>query len=305
MKEKSVLMKNKGVGLSWIFNDIRAWLIMLPMIFIFYVYVWRPTVMGVLWSFHEMKGFSPKEFVGIKNYVEVMTDTQFPRTMWNTIQYVFWSLVIGYLPPLIVAMALNEVIFGKSFFKTVIYLPMVIPGVAAMLMWYFMYYPDQTGLLNHILMMFGGDPQKWLNDPNIVIILIVVMMTWKGLGGTMLMYLAALQSVSLDLYEASTIDGAGMFKKIRYITIPQISGVMLLTFVRQIINTFQILQEPMIMTGGGPDGASMSVAYQLYNYGFVSGRTGHAMALGVVIFVILISLTIVYNKMDKRIQENY
>lgn len=305
MREKSELKKNKkGVGLTWIFKDIRAWFIMLPMIIVFYLFVWRPTVMGAWWSFHGMKGYSPQEFIGLRNYIEVITDTQFPRVMWNTVQYVLWSLVIGYLPPLAVAMALNEVIYGKSLFRTIIYLPVVIPGIAAMLMWYFIYFPDQTGLLNQVIMTFGFEPQKWLNDPDMVIVLLIIQMTWKGFGGAVLMYFAALQGVSVELYEAATIDGAGMLKKIRYVTIPQISGVLLLTFVNQIIGVFQVLQEPMTMTGGGPDGASISLGYQLYRYGFVSGRAGHAMALGVIIFAILMVLTVVYNVMDKRIQEN-
>ena len=304
MKEKSILRKKRSVGHTWIFKDVRAWLIMLPMIIVFYLFVWRPTVMGAWWSFYNMKGYSPQEFIGLRNYIEVITDTQFPTVMWNTVQYVLWSLVIGYLPPLAIALALNEVIYGKSFFRTIMYLPVVIPGIAAMLMWYFIYFPDQTGLLNQVVMLFGLEPQGWLNDPNMVIILLIIQMTWKSFGGAVLMYFAALQGVSVDLYEASTIDGAGMFKKIKYITIPQISGVMLLTFVNQIIGVFQVLQEPMIMTGGGPDGASISMGYQLYRYGFVSARAGHAMALGVIIFAVLLVLTVVYKIMDKRIQEN-
>ena len=115
------------------------------------------------------------------------------------------------------------------------------------------------------------------------------------------MYFAALQGVSRELYEAATLDGAGILQRIRYVTVPQISGLLLLTFVNQIIGVFQVLEQPMTMTGGGPNGASISIGYQLYKYGFVSGRVGHAMALGVIIFVILLVMTVFYFKLEKRV----
>ena len=130
-------------------------------------------------------------------------------------------------------------------------------------------------------------------------------MTWKGFAGTMLLYLASLQSIPLELYEAAVIDGASPWKRLWNVTRPQISGTLILTFINQIIGVFQIMQEPMAMTGGGPNGASISIGYQLYKYGFVSGRTGHAMALGVIIFIALIWLTLLYFKLQKKIEDNY
>lgn len=287
--------------LTWIRKDVNAWLLLLPLIVVFYLFVWRPTVMGAYWSFFRMKGYRPTEFIGIQNYVQVIKDTQFWPTMVNTLQYVFWSLVIGYLPPLIVAIMVNEMVHFRSTIRVLIYLPRVLPAVAVMLMWYFIYYPNETGLLNSLLMAVGMKPYGWLNDPKFVILYIVIEMTWKTLGGTMLMYFAALQGTSRELYEAATLDGAGIFQRIRYVTIPQISGLLLLTFVSQIISVFQVLEQPMTMTGGGPNGASISIGYQLYKYGFVSGRVGHAMALGVIIFVILLVMTVFYFKLEKKV----
>lgn len=290
-------------SLSWIMRDVRAWLLLLPLVLLFYLFVWRPTVMGAYWSFFRMKGYTPTEFIGLENYLQVIKDTQFWPTMVNTLEYVFWSLIIGYIPPLIIAIMLNEMIHMKNTLKIMIYLPSIIPAVAAMLMWYFIYYPDETGLLNSVLVSLGMDPYGWLNDPNHVIMYIIIEMTWKSFGGTMLMYFAALQSTSRELYEAATLDGAGILQRVWHITFPQISGLLLLTFVNQIISVFQVLEQPMTMTGGGPDGASISLGYQLYKYGFVSGRAGHAMALGVIIFVILLILTIFYFKLEKRVND--
>ena len=123
----------------------------------------------------------------------------------------------------------------------------------------------------------------------------------------MLLYYAALQSASVEVYEAALIDGAGPYRRLRHVTFPAIEGVLLLTFIRQIIGVFQVLQEPLAMTGGGPNGASTSISFQLYQYGFNSGgkATGQAMALGVIIFLILIVFTIFYFWFNRKIEERY
>lgn len=288
-------------------NNIDAWTLMMPMVVILFLFVWRPTILGGVWSFFNMKGYTPTEFCGIDNYVKVITHTQFLPILWNTVKYVFWSLIIGFLPPLFFAIMVNEIVHLKKTFRVLIYIPTVIPGIAAMLIWYFMYYPDNTGLLNMILTKFGMEPYGWLNDPNFAIIGIVIYSTWKSSGATMLLYYAALQGVSPELYEAAIIDGAGSWKRFWYVTRPALEGLLLLNLVRQIISVFQILEQPLAMTGGGPNGSSTSLSYQLYQYGFNSGGrgTGQAMALGVIIFLILIVFTIFYFRLNKKVESRY
>lgn len=260
--------------------------------------------MGFVWSFFKMNGYTPSGFVGLKNYAEVISNTEFNRTLMNTVEYVLWSLVIGYLPPIIMAIVLNEMKRGKGFLKTVLYIPAMLPMVSVLLMWYFIYYPDETGLLNIILGKFGVQPLMWLNNPDIAIILIIVTMTWSGMGASMLLYFSALQNVNTELYEAAIIDGAGMFKRVKHVTIPQISGVLILNFVNQIISVFQVMGQPLAMTGGGPDNATMSLGLQLYNYAFVSGRTGHALALGGIMFVFLLVSTCFYFYLNRKVEQN-
>ena len=288
-------------------KDLNGWILMLPMVIILYLFVWRPTVMGTAWSFFNMKGYTVRDFCGFDNYIKVLTHTQFLPTLWNTVQYVLWSFVIGFLPPLFIAIMINEVVHFKGAFRVLIYIPAVIPGIAAMLMWYFMYYPDQTGLLNMILSKFGVEPQQWLNDPDFTIIGIIIYSTWKGFPGAMLLYYASVQSVSVELYEAAIIDGAGPLRRLWHITRPAMEGIILLQAVRQIIGVFQIMEQPLAMTGGGPNGASTSLSYQLYQYGFNSGGkgTGQAMALGVIIFLILIVFTIFYFWLNRKIEDRY
>ena len=288
-------------------NDIDAWILMLPMVIILYLFVWRPTVLGGVWSFFKMKAYSVGDFCGLDNYRIVLSHTQFLPMLWNTVQYVMWSLVIGFLPPLVIAIMVNEIVHFKNGFRVLIYLPTVIPGIAAMLMWYFIYYPDQTGLLNMLLAKMGIDSYIWLNDPDFAILGIVIYSTWKAFPGTMLLYYAALQGVSTELYEAALIDGATPFKRFWNVTRPAIEGLLLLNVVRQIISVFQVMEAPMAMTGGGPNGASTPLSLQLYRYGFNSGGkgTGQAMALGVVIFLILIVFTIFYFWLNRKVENRH
>ncbi len=300
-------MKKKTIRNSALRNNLDAWILMMPMIIILYLFVWRPTVLGAVWSFFRMRAYTVLDFCGFDNYVKVLTHTQFVPMLINTVKYVFWSFVIGFLPPLFIAIMINEMVHFKNAFRVIIYIPAVIPGIAAMLMWYFIYYPDKTGLLNMVLAKFGMQPHRWLNDPNFTIIGIIIYTTWKSFAGTMLLYYAALQGVSTELYEAALIDGAGPFKRLWNVTRPAIEGLLLLNVVRQIIGVFQIMQEPLAMTGGGPDGASTSLSYQLYQYGFNSGGkgTGQAMALGMIIFLILIVFTVFYFWLNRKVEDRY
>ena len=288
-----------------LFNDIKAWIWLLPLVLALYLMVWRPTVMGVVWSFFKMKGYSPQEFIGLKNFMEVMRDTEFLPTILNSAKYVALSLVVGFVPPVIMAIMINEMVHFKNGFKLVTYLPAIIPGVAVSLMWYYMYFPDETGLLNMVLRTFGLEPYEWLMDSKFTILYIIISMTWNGAPATMLLYFSALQGINTELYEAAIIDGAGMFRKLWNVTLPQLGGVLLLNFVSQIISVFQVMEQPMTMTGGGPNNASTTVGYQIYKYGFVSGRAGHALALSVITFMILIVMTAFYFKLEKKMSENY
>lgn len=301
VKQRSI--KNR-LGLQ---KNINGWVFMLPLVVILYLFMWRPTVIGGVWSFFDMKGYSVDGFCGLDNYRKVLTNNQFIPLLLNNIEYLVLSLIIGFLPPLFVAIMLNEIVHFKSGFRILTYIPAVVPGIAAMLIWKFMYEPDQSGLLNMILQKLGVGEYKWLNDPNFVILGIVIYRLWKGLPGGVLLYYAALQGVSRELYEAAEIDGAGPFKKLWHVTRPAMEGILLISLVRNIIGVFQIMEEPLAMTGGGPNGASATLSYQLFQYGFNSGGqgAGQAMALGVIIFLMLIVFTIFYFVLNRKVESRY
>lgn len=303
-KTKKVTRVNRNLNRR---DNIDGWIFMLPMLILLYLFVWRSTIMGGVWSLFKMKGFTPVGFVGMQNYKTVLTNTNFLPILGNTVEYVIWSFIVGFLPPLFIAIALNETMHFKNGFRVLIYLPAVVPGIVVMVLWQNIFKGGETGLLNMLLSHFGVEPQKWLSNPDFVILGIIIATTWSGCPGTMLLYYAALQGVSVEVYEAAIIDGAGPFRRLWHVTRPAVEGLLLLQIVRQIISIFQILDQPMQMTGGGPNGASTSLSYQLYQYAFNSGGkgVGQAMALGTIIFLILLLLTLFYFVLNKKIEDRY
>ncbi len=285
-------------------QDFSAWLLLLPAVLCIYLFVIRPQVMGIYWSFFDMKGYKVQNFVGLANYRQVISDTMFVKTMWNTFQYVLWSLVLGFLLPIFVAVILNELVHARNLFRFCTYFPAVLPAMAVSLLWYLMYYPDQGGLLNMIGSRFGLQPYAWLQDSKNTIKLIVLSMTWNGCGSTAIYYFASLQGVSRELYEAAIIDGAGFIKRFITVTVPHMSGIALLFLVQQIIGVFSIMEQPMQMTDGGPNGASNTLGLLAYKYGFVSIKPQLAMAVGVIMFLILMVFTLFYFYLDKKIERD-
>ena len=284
---------------------IGVWLLLIPAVFAMYVMIWRPSVMGIVWSFFKMQGYAPKEFVGMRNYVRVVTNTEFWPIILNTLKYVMWSFIIGFIPPILIAFMLNEMMHFRSTMRIIIYLPAILPGITILLLWYYIYLPNDMGMLNMLLAKFGIAPYGWLEDPNFNILYIIIQMTWAGFPGTMFLYYTTIQGISIDLYEAATIDGAGPFMRFWNVSLPQISGLLILNVVRQLIGVFQVMQEPMVLTGGGPNNSSASLGYQMYKYGIVDGRVGQALALGTITFVILIVATLFYFKLNKKVEDNF
>jgi len=296
------LKKNRSLA-GVIQRNISGWLLIIPSIFLFVFLVWRPIIIGISYSFFSLRGFTPEAFVGLKNFKDVLSDTNFIQTLWNTLGYVFWSLVIGFPLPFICAVMMNEMVHIKGYFKITTYLPVIIPSIATCLIWKIVYMYGEGGLLNMLLYYFGIGPVKWLSNKNIVIPLIIIAMSWNGFGSTLIMYLGTLQGINNELYEAARLDGAGFFGRIIHVLFPYMRGLLLLMVVRQVIGVFNVTEQPLTMTGGGPNGASMSLGLTNYYYAFKYGQYDKSLALGVVTFCMLLVLTFIYFGLDKRVDE--
>lgn len=282
-------------------SDLTAWILIVPFLLGLYFFGIRPKVVGLGLSFFEMEGFKATAFAGWKNYVSVIRNTEFLKTLANTVGYVVWSLLIGFWVPIFVAVMLNELVHLRGTLKVLMYLPNLVPALAVSMIWYFFYQPGEAGVLNQIIMKFGGEPWVWLQDKNAVIPLIIISKTWQGFGSTVIFYLAAVQGINQELYEAARIDGAGIVMRIKQITLPHVAPIALLMLVKQVIGIFQITSEPMTMTGGGPNGASMSLGLLSYQYMFDYFKPGNALAVGSITFAILMVASIFYFVLEKKV----
>lgn len=288
---------------SFIKKNLPGWLILLPGVILFSFFVWVPLLESVRISLYSAKGMRLEGFVGFKNYLDVFMHPDFWPAMRNTFLYTLWSIVIGFVIPIIVGLFISELRRGKSALKIGVYLPNIVPGMAMVLMWSFIFRPGSTGVLNILLSHIGIEPQMWLSNPKWTIPLIVIALTWKGAGSTALLYVAGLQGIDPELYDAAMIDGAGIWKRLRYITLPGLYNLIRMLFILQIISVFQILYEPLVMTNGGPNNASISIMQLVYRYAFEKYDYPKAASVSVIICVILICLTVLYNRVSKK-QEN-
>ena len=305
MKTEKAVMIRSNLQFGRLKRKFSGWLILLPAVVCVYFFIVRPQVLGIVWSFCDMRGYTIGGFNGLENYKVIFSNSDFWPVLWNTCQYVLWSLAVGFVVPVIVAMVLNEMVCLRNFFRFWVYFPSVLPGVAVILMWYMIFYPDASGLFNMLLAKVGVQPYQWLQDSRFTILYIIISMTWNSAGATALYYFAALQGVSRELYEAAVIDGAGFFRRFRTVTFPHISGILLLFLVKQIMGVFSIVDQPMQMTGGGPGNASMTLGYWAYKYAFEYNKPQYSMAIGVIMFLILMVFTSFYFVLDKKVQSNY
>ena len=273
---------------------------MLPTLVLFTFFVWGPLIENIAYSFYEVHRFQRQEFIWFENYQRVFSDPAFASALKNTFVYAFWSLVIGFLVPLFLGLVLSEVIHFKAGFRCLLYLPSIISGVAVMLMWTQILDGSRGSMINGILSLFGAEPITVLSNSQWVIPMIVLVMTWRGAGATVLVYLSSLQAVDNTLYEAARIDGSNLFQRIFHVTLPTIRPTIKLLLILQIISVFQVFYEPMMMTAGGPDNASISLMYLCYRYTFIDHEAGMGAACGVILAIIIVSLSVLYFKLSKK-----
>ncbi len=272
---------------------------LVPAVLLFTFFSWWPIIWSVFISFHyySVNPNEPMRWVGLENYRELLQDPNFAIAWRNVLLFVVLALIIGYFIPIILAILINEVRHTRGFLRLGFYLPTILPVVVVSLIWKFIYDPGQSGLFNTILRPFGVGPVQWLFTDNMAIFSIVIMATWKGAGGTMIIYLAALQGVPSQLYEAAEIDGAGIWHRLWHITLPQLLPIMSIIFILQIIGTFKIFAEPWIMTGG----KTVTIMSYFYQNAFNCLDMGRATAMGMTLFITLVMLSLVYFYVQRKV----
>lgn len=280
---------------------LKAWLIMLPGILLMTFFVWEPLLESIRMSLYKTENIELVEFVGFKNFISVMGKDNFLQALLNTFSYTFWSLLIGFALPILLAMLIGETVRGKGFFRTAAYLPNMLPGLAVIILWSAFFSGEKSGVLNILLSKIGVARQSYLTQANLVVPIIISVATWKGAGATALIYMAGMAGVNPELYEAAAIDGASVWQRVFHILLPSIRKLAGTLLILQIISVFQIMYEPMVLTKGGPDNASLSLMQLMWQYAFGGSMDyGKASAVAVIVTVILLGMTLVYTYFNNK-----
>jgi raffinose/stachyose/melibiose transport system permease protein len=259
-------------------------------------------IQSVYYSFFNWKGFGPAtDYIGLENYVRILNDSKFLRAVQNGLLIVFLSLTIQLPLALALAIMVGRTLPGRAFFRIVFFLPYVLSEVITAVIWRALYHPDpHYGLINAILVNLGLPPVAWLGDIDIVMLAIFVVLTWKYFGFHMLLYMAGLQSIPLELEDAAKIDGASGFQIIWHIIIPLLKGTIRTTVYLSVLGSLQLFGLVWILTEGGPAGASETMATYLYRFGFIRFSLGYGSAVAVVMFIICITFSLIYQRVFKE-----
>ncbi|GAA3659844.1 sugar ABC transporter permease [Nonomuraea antimicrobica] len=268
-------------------RNLTAYGFLCAALFCFAVFAWYPMVREFILSFQKTDLINEPTWVGLDNFKTAILDPAFSEAWLNTLEFTFLALVCGYVVPFVVALVLNELRHARAYLRFVVYLPVMLPPIVAVLLFRWFFDPG-PGLFNQVLDFFGLAPLAWLDSSSTALISLVIVSTWMNMGSATLIYLAALQNIPPELYEAAELDGAGIFKRIRHVTIPQTRLILLLMLMLQIVATMQVFIEPYMLTGGGPENATVTVAYLMFQNAFTLQDYGSAGALGMMLMIVLL-----------------
>ncbi|MFF1922147.1 carbohydrate ABC transporter permease [Streptomyces sp. NPDC058221] len=267
-------------------ENLVAYLFLAAGVLCFALFSWYPIVRGVLLGFQQVTFAQPAQWVGLDNFQRLFDDPLFLTAWKNTGCFTLLALVFGFAAPFATAVVLNELRHGRSYLRMTVYLPVMLPPIVTMLLWRWFYDPG-PGLFNNVLEVFHLPAQQWLESENLAMVSLVLVSTWANMGTTTLIYLAALGGIPGELYEAAELDGASVRQRLWHVTIPQMRFILMITLLLQVIGTMQVFVEPFVLTGGGPDDATVTVLLLLYRYAFVYNDFGLASAMSTLLFVVL------------------
>lgn len=281
--------------------DKATFLFIAPAFTFFALFIIVPTIASFYYSFTSWDGISPDiKFIGLDNYREIFTSARFGNALKNTVILTIFISVLENAIALVLALIVDHVRWGKNFFRSAFYIPVLISGIVSGFIWKIMYNYN-FGTFNSMLdsMGLGEYKQDWLGNTALTLLMIGIVLIWKGAGYYMIIYLASLQSVSTDLIEAAKIDGASPWQRFRSITLPLISGAFTINFTLSLINGLKVFDQINVMTDGGPGFTSETLVYLLYKVGFNEGRQGFGTAVGVMLLLIIVILNAVQQKFLK------
>ena len=278
--------------LNWRYRNratITAYSILTPMLIYFVILVWVPVILlFILSTMHWNIIQWPPDFVGLENYRKILVDPYYQRVFRNTVVLGLAVLAINSIGGFSVALLLNQQIVGRGIFRTIWYIPAILSGAVMAQMMLVFLLPTSGGVMNMLLNIFAGmPPVLWQRDTTWMPIWVIVFTVWRGIGWTVIFFLAGLQSIDPALYEAAKIDGANNPQLLRYITIPQMVPIFLFVTVTGLIGSLQIWEAPLVLTGGGPENSTITLVYSMYKDAFSNLDVGKGVAQAAVLLLVL------------------
>ena len=288
------------VPLTWRMRRYLGYVFIAPWLVAFLAFDLVPTLSAFYYSFTDWNVIAKQSnWIGLDNYHEMFTDDRlYWKSVYNTLYYVAFAVPLGVVAGFVLALLLNTKVRFQGMFRTLFYLPAVVPTVAATMVWLWIF-DTNNGILNWALGLVGVDPIRWLTSPDYSKSALIIMSLWS-IGGGMVIYLAGLQNIPQDLYEAADVDGASWFSKLVNITIPLMTPTIFFNLLLGLIASFQVFNAAFIMTGGGPVNSTRFYMLHLYEKAFQDSQMGYACAMAVLLFLVVLLITIFVNWTSKR-----
>jgi multiple sugar transport system permease protein len=282
-----------------------AYFFLAPAVIAIFVFFFIPVIAAFFISFtdfdiYALGDLSTLRFIGFNNYIELFNDTLFWKALKNTFYFVFAAAPLSIAVSLGAAILLNsKLIKFKGIFRLSYFIPVVTTLVAVAIVWRFIYH-TRFGLMNYFLSLFGINPVDWLGDPDWAMPAIILMAVWKNFGYNMIIFIAGLQNIPEDLYEAASIEGAGGFQKFKSITLPMLAPTTLFVSIITMIGFFQLFAEPYVMTQGGPLNSTLSIVQYMYQEGFRWWNMGYSASIAFVLFLIIFAGTLIQFRLQRN-----
>lgn len=296
-------MPSKKGLLREIIQQRYSYLFIAPTVTLFAIFVFIPVIASFFLSFTRYNALTAPAWVGLDNYYRIFfKDPRFWKALRNTTLYAFGVMPVGISIALLLAVAIDQKIRFKNFYKSIFFMPVVTSVVAISVIWKWLFAGEKYGLINYWLMKMGLRPVDWLMSPTWTLPAIMIMSIWAGLGYNMILLLTGLQTIPRTFYEAADIDGAGAWHKFWRITLPLLRPTLLFVLIMSIINSFQLFEQVYIMTSGTGEGVggvldcALSLVAYLYEKGFQRFEMGYASALAYILFAIILAVTLINMK---------
>ena len=280
-------------------NKLLPYLLVSPYIIHLLVFVAFPVFFSIFLTFNKWNIISPMEFIGFGNFIRVFQDGLFFKSIYNTLKFLIVHIPLQIIVALLLAELLNQKILLRPFFRAAFFLPVVVSGVVVSMLWQQLYGFD-TGILNRLLSAFGLGKVGWLVNPDMAMVSIAIMATWKNVGLYVILFLVGLQTVPPQYYEAADLEGANHWQKFWHITLPMINPTIFMVVILSTIGGFSLFIEPYIMTGGGPLNSTLSAVLYIYKQAFTNYHMGYSATLGFFFAFIILAVVVIQKRFIEK-----